>query len=61
MALIFTSILIFLPFLTAGCPIVKKCLHNGSFNNITCSCQCYSSYKGEQCEYENCKNQVISV
>ena len=30
------------------CAIIKNCLHNGTFNNVTCNCDCLASYKGKK-------------
>ena len=46
-----------LPFLHSACPEVKTCQHGGSFNNKTCSCECYTSYRGHECQFSNCDSQ----
>jgi hypothetical protein len=56
-------VLIFLLFpnsIYSFCLKVKTCYHNGAFNHETCKCDCFASYRGDQCEFENCKYQPSS-
>lgn len=55
-------ILLFLPLrIHSLCSNLNKtCYHSGSFNEELCKCDCFPSYQGEQCEYENCKYQPLS-
>ena len=41
-----TTFILFIPILINACPEVKTCLHNGVFNNKTCTCDCFASYTG---------------
>ena len=42
----------------SACTITKPCLHNGSFNINTCTCDCINTaYIGDQCQFSNCDNQ----
>jgi hypothetical protein len=48
------SFILLSPIIDSTCPSLKTCLHKGTFNNSTCSCECYPAYKGEFCEFGNC-------
>ena len=52
------ALLLIFPILNSACPIVKNCLHSGFFNNKTCECECYSSYKGDLTVFFQSKRRV---
>jgi hypothetical protein len=52
-------LLCILPFMSQACTTVKTCLHNGSFNNKTCVCECFSAYKGIKIIFKMYLNKIF--
>ena len=48
------AFLLLTPIIDSACPTIKICLHRGTFNNISCLCECYPAYQGNFCEFGNC-------